>query len=144
MYSLYKEDTVWGNDVIIVVSCFKISKKRFKFNANCTPREIIRFASRRKKKLSNHCPRLDICFDAIWEKENQRRRVSMNRYVQITLFPLEERRIGADYSFAFHNFLIHRTTETRLCRYRLFFTAWSDFSMHCRAPESSCTVSYYS
>lgn len=33
-------------------------------------------------------------------RENQRRRVSMNRYVQITLFPLEERRIGADYSFA--------------------------------------------
>ena len=36
-------------------------------------------------------------------RENQRRRVSMNRYVQITLFPLKERRIGADYSFAFHN-----------------------------------------
>lgn len=142
MYSLYKEDTVWGNDVIIVVSCFKISKKRFKFNANCTPREIIRFASRRKKKTFQPLSAFGYMF---WRDMAEKfRGVEFRWIVQIILFPLEERRIGADYSFAFHNFLIHRTTETRLCRYRLFFTAWSDFSMHCRAPESSCTVSYYS
>lgn len=87
-----------------------LEETRFKFNArsaNCTPREIITFPSRRKK-ISNHCPYLDIVSIRHGREIQRRRAVSINRYVYVPLLLWKKNRRRL---FFLARFLIHRSND---------------------------------